>query len=135
MPSAASNEDGVRKLSVGGGHPLPCLMERMRVCKHGKLVKRKLAKITLGVYLNMQLIYTWHPVPAESQSWSGLFQNLQDVRYGCRQLFTKAARSPLLLSLTFAYIKQKSEFFGAPQKLKGLSGSYLLRSPRQPVKR
>ena len=83
MPSAPSNEDGVLKPLVGGGHPSPCLMDRMRVCKHGKLVKRKLAKILLGVYLNMQLIYTWHPVPVESQSWSGLFQNLRAVRYRC----------------------------------------------------
>lgn len=43
-----SNEDSVRKPLVGGGHPSPCLMERRRVCKHGKLVKRKLAKILLG---------------------------------------------------------------------------------------
>lgn len=52
VPSTPSNEDGIRKPSVGSGHPSPCLLERMRVCKHGKLVKRKLAKI-LSIYLNM----------------------------------------------------------------------------------
>lgn len=52
VPSTPSNEDGVRKPSAGGGHPSPCLLQRMRVCKHGKLVKRKLAKI-LSIYLNM----------------------------------------------------------------------------------